>query len=144
MIARALDGAEVRTASLLLAVICFLYVRVAIAAPPMTLTCPDAGGAQTFLLDMDNAKVISATGRWRDSGRTELLFKDVPIRTTETNLAWQWVQEGNIRTYVLDRNTLELQIIDRTKPGWVEKLPSGQLLREYTFQLRCNLSRRQL
>ena len=55
MLTRALDRPEVRSANFLVALACLLYVRGATAAAPMTLTCPDAGGAQIFLLDLDNA-----------------------------------------------------------------------------------------
>jgi hypothetical protein len=147
MMARALDGPEVvRRVSVLLALTGFLYVRVVIAAAaPVTLTCPDAGGSQTFLLDLDNANVISATGIWRDSGRPDFLFRNAAIHTTETSLTWQWSQEGKVRTYVLDRNTLDLQITDRARPGWaVGRSSSGKLLQELSFHLQCILSRRQL
>jgi hypothetical protein len=119
----------VRRTSFLVALACFLCVRVAIAAAPITLTCPDAGGAQIFMLDLDNAKVISATGIWRNSGETEFLFKNVPIHTTEAALTWQWLKEGSIRTYVLDRNTLGLKVTDRAKAGWaVGRSSAGKLL----------------
>jgi len=142
-LARRAAHPEVRERAFLLALASFLYVRVAIAAAPITLTCPDAGGTQIFLLDLDNANVVSATGRQRDSGTTEFLFKNTPIHTTEAVLTWQWVKEGSIRTYVLNRNTLELTITDRAKAGWVLG-PPGKLGREATFQLQCILSRRQL
>src|SRR6266850_469018 len=117
------------------------YRRPRHQIPTQIATAP--GGAQIFLLDLDNANVISATGRQRDSGTTEFLFKNTPIHTTEAVLTWQWVKEGSIRTYVLNRNTLELTITDRAKAGWVVG-PPGKLGREATFQLQCILSRRQL
>jgi hypothetical protein len=116
----------------------FVFARMvtAVASPPLTLTCPDAGGAQIFLLDIENARVVSATGIWHDSNRREQMFKNVSIHATETALTWQWVQERKslIRTYVLDRNTLELKVIDRATTG--EQGPY--------FELRCILSKRQL
>jgi len=97
------------------------------------------------MLDLDNAKVISATGIWRNSGETEFLFKNAPIHTTEAALTWQWLKEGSIRTYVLDRNTLGLKVTDRAKAGWaVGRSSAGKLLQELSFQLQCILSRRQL
>ena len=141
----ALDGPEMRRAGVLLALAGFLYVRVAIAAAPVTLTCPDAGGSQTFLLDLDNANVISATGWWRVPGTPDFLFKNAAIHTTELAMTWQWNREGSVRTYVLDRNTLDLTITDRAKPGWaVGRSSSGKLLQEASFHLQCTLSRRKL
>jgi hypothetical protein len=112
-----------------------VMMATAAASPPITLTCPDAGGAQIFLLDMDAARVVSATGIWRrDSNRRELMFKNVPIHATETALTWQWVQENGILNYALDRNTLELKAKFRPKSG-----EEGTY-----FEFKCALSRRQL
>jgi hypothetical protein len=107
---------------------------IAAASPPVTLSCPDAGGVVLFLLNLDTTSVVSVTGKYNGSNRSEVLFKDAPIHATETTLTWQWIQKMGIRTYELDRNTLELKAIYRANAG-----PE----RSY-FEFKCYLARRQL
>jgi hypothetical protein len=109
-------------------------IGLAAALPPVTLSCPDAGGAVIFLLNLDTASVVSATGKYNGRSSSEVLFKDVPIHATETTLTWRWIQNLGIRTYEFDRNTLELKAIYRANVGQE---------RSY-FEFKCHLARQQL
>jgi hypothetical protein len=106
------------------------------ASPPVTLSCRmSAQSTQVFLIDMDNLSVISAT--YRSSPPTSLdgvMFKDLPIQVTETKLTWRWVQKAGVRTYELDRNTLELRAVFKNNDGSI----ASNLL------WGCHLAKRQL